>query len=94
MDKLERFNDKQFGNTTVFIHSHFKQVYNISFPKQVLISIGILVGFSDKTQYKYFFRTIPTKVTLADVMLDFTVSQRCSQIGIIYSNDPLGQQCK
>ncbi|KAI8888725.1 periplasmic binding protein-like I [Backusella circina FSU 941] len=50
------------------------------------------IGFSDKTQYKYFFRTIPTKVTLADVMLDFAVSQRWGQIGIIYSNDPLGQQ--
>lgn len=52
-----------------------------------------LVGFSDKSQYKYFYRTIPTKVTLADVMLDFTKSQGWSNIGVIYSNDPFGQQC-
>ncbi|KAI8640132.1 hypothetical protein BD408DRAFT_445435 [Parasitella parasitica] len=50
------------------------------------------IGFSDKSQYKYFYRTIPTKVTLADVMLDFVASQGWKNIGVIYENHPLGQQ--
>ncbi|KAL0135191.1 periplasmic binding protein-like I [Mucor lusitanicus] len=50
------------------------------------------IGFSDKSQYKYFYRTIPTKATLADVMLDFITSQGWKNIGVIYENDPLGQQ--
>jgi hypothetical protein len=53
-----------------------------------------LVGFSDKTQYKYFFRTIPTKITIADAMLDFVATQQWENIGVIYSNDLLGQHCK
>lgn len=53
-----------------------------------------IVGFSDKSQYRYFYRTIPTKATLADVMLDFIASQGWRNIGVIYENDPLGQQCK
>lgn len=54
---------------------------------------SLSVGFSDKSQYKYFYRTIPTKATLADVMLDFITSQGWKNIGVIYENDPLGQQC-
>lgn len=54
----------------------------------------MIVGFSDKSQYKYFYRTIPTKTTLADVMLDFVTSQNWVNIGVVYSNDVLGQQCK
>ncbi|KAI9264650.1 periplasmic binding protein-like I, partial [Helicostylum pulchrum] len=50
------------------------------------------IGFSDKSQYKYFYRTIPTKTILADVMLDFVSSQNWINIGVIYSNDLLGQQ--
>ncbi|KAG1121370.1 hypothetical protein G6F42_012496 [Rhizopus arrhizus] len=50
------------------------------------------IGFSDKSQYKYFYRTIPTKATLADVMLDFIKSQGWRNIGVVYENDPLGQQ--
>ncbi|KAK4518242.1 choline phosphate cytidylyltransferase [Mucor velutinosus] len=50
------------------------------------------IGFSDKSQYKYFYRTIPTKATLAGVMLDFIASQGWRNIGVIYDNDPLGQQ--
>lgn len=53
-----------------------------------------IVGFSDKTQYKYFYRTIPTKITIADAMLDFVVTQQWKNIGVIYSNDLLGQHCK
>ncbi|KAI7876136.1 periplasmic binding protein-like I [Mucor mucedo] len=50
------------------------------------------IGFSDKSQYRYFYRTIPTKAILADVMLDFAFSQNWVNIGVIYSNDLLGQQ--
>lgn len=54
----------------------------------------LIVAFSDKTQYKYFFRTIPTQVIAADVMLAFAASQGWSKVGVLYTNDPLGQQCK
>lgn len=53
-----------------------------------------LVAFSDKTQYKYFFRTIPTQVIAADIMLAFAASQGWSKVGVLYTDDPLGQQCK
>jgi ABC-type branched-subunit amino acid transport system substrate-binding protein len=56
-------------------------------------NLDFIVGFSDKSQYKYFYRTIPTKVTLVDVMLDFIQTQGWDNIGVIYSNDPFGQQC-
>lgn len=52
------------------------------------------VGFSDKSQYKYFYRSIPTRTTMADTMLDSVSSQNWINIGVIYSNDLLGQQCK
>ncbi|KAI9499195.1 periplasmic binding protein-like I [Zychaea mexicana] len=50
------------------------------------------IAFSDKTQYKYFFRTIPTQVIMADVMLAFAAKQGWSKVGIIYTDDPIGQQ--
>ncbi|KAI9006671.1 periplasmic binding protein-like I [Phycomyces nitens] len=50
------------------------------------------ISFSDKTQYKYFFRTIPTQVIIADVMLSFAANQGWKKIGILYTDDPLGQQ--
>jgi ABC-type branched-subunit amino acid transport system substrate-binding protein len=52
------------------------------------------VALSDKSQYKYFFRSIPTQVIFADVMLSFAALQGWSKIGIIYSDSTLGQQCK
>lgn len=65
----------------------------ISQKKRQILTCGKIVGFSDKSQYKYFYRTIPTKVTLVDVMLDFIQKQGWNHIGVIYSNDPFGQQC-
>ncbi|KAI7854854.1 periplasmic binding protein-like I [Circinella umbellata] len=50
------------------------------------------VAFSDKTQYKYFFRTVPTQVIMADVMLAFAAKQGWSKVGVIYTDDPVGQQ--
>ncbi|KAI8985943.1 periplasmic binding protein-like I [Pilobolus umbonatus] len=50
------------------------------------------IGFSDKTQYKYFFRTIPTQVIIADVMLAFAANQGWNKLGVLYTDDPLGQQ--
>ncbi|KAI7907471.1 periplasmic binding protein-like I [Cokeromyces recurvatus] len=50
------------------------------------------IAFSDKTQYKYFFRTIPTQVLVADVMLSFALKQGWNKLGILYTDDPLGQQ--
>lgn len=53
----------------------------------------LLVGFSDKTEYQYFFRTIQTPVEVADVMLSFATKQGWSKVGLIYTDDTLGQQC-
>ncbi|KAI8644802.1 hypothetical protein BD408DRAFT_430233, partial [Parasitella parasitica] len=50
------------------------------------------VAFSDKTQYKYFFRTIPTQVIIADAMLSFASKQGWDKVGVLYTDDPLGQQ--
>ncbi|KAI8083135.1 periplasmic binding protein-like I [Halteromyces radiatus] len=50
------------------------------------------VSFSDKGQFKYFFRTIPTDVVMIDAMLRFVVYQGWTKIGVIYSDDSLGQQ--
>jgi ABC-type branched-subunit amino acid transport system substrate-binding protein len=50
------------------------------------------IAFSDKTQYQYFFRTIPTQVIIADVMLSFASKQGWNKLGVLYTDDPLGQQ--
>ncbi|KAI8984560.1 periplasmic binding protein-like I [Mycotypha africana] len=50
------------------------------------------VAFSDKTQYKYFFRTIPTQVLIADVMLSFATKQGWNKLGVLYTDESLGQQ--
>ncbi|KAG1047499.1 hypothetical protein G6F43_010054 [Rhizopus delemar] len=50
------------------------------------------VALSDKTQYKYFFRTIPTQVIIADAMLEFASKEGWKKLGILYTDDPLGQQ--
>ncbi|KAI7879784.1 periplasmic binding protein-like I [Lichtheimia hyalospora FSU 10163] len=51
-------------------------------------------SLSDKTQYSYFFRTIPTKLLYADAAISFLVSQGWPTLGILYTNDDSGQQCK
>ncbi|KAI8365133.1 periplasmic binding protein-like I [Blakeslea trispora] len=50
------------------------------------------IAFSDKSQYSHFFRTIPTQVIIADVMLSFASNQGWKKLSIIYTDDPLGQQ--
>ncbi|CAO3599300.1 unnamed protein product [Absidia cylindrospora] len=50
------------------------------------------ISFSDKAQFKYFFRTIPTDVVMIDAMLHFVKKQGWTKIGVIYTDDPLGQQ--
>ncbi|KAI8376578.1 uncharacterized protein BYT42DRAFT_605670 [Radiomyces spectabilis] len=50
------------------------------------------VAFSDKTQYKYFFRTVPTEVIVADVMFAFAANQGWGKVAIVYTDDALGQQ--
>ncbi|KAI9310743.1 periplasmic binding protein-like I [Dichotomocladium elegans] len=50
------------------------------------------VSFSDKTEYKYFFRTIPTQTLVSDAMMSFAATQGWSKVGIVYSDDAMGQQ--
>ncbi|ORZ18179.1 periplasmic binding protein-like I [Absidia repens] len=50
------------------------------------------ISFSDKAQFKYFFRTIPTDVVMIDAMLHFVIKEGWTKIGVIYTDDPLGQQ--
>ncbi|KAI8075284.1 periplasmic binding protein-like I [Gongronella butleri] len=49
-------------------------------------------AFSDKSQYGYFFRTIPTDVVMIDALLHFVAHQGWSKVGVIYTDDSLGQQ--
>ncbi|KAG2171444.1 hypothetical protein INT43_009105, partial [Umbelopsis isabellina] len=50
------------------------------------------ISLSDKSQYKYFFRTIPTQIIFADTMLAYVAKQGWSKVSILYSDDALGQQ--
>ncbi|SAM05514.1 hypothetical protein [Absidia glauca] len=50
------------------------------------------VSFSDKVQFKYFFRTIPTDVVMIDAILQFVIREGWTKVGVIYTDDPLGQQ--
>lgn len=58
------------------------------------LTINSTVSLSDKSQYKYFFRTIPTQIIFADTMLAYVAKQGWSKVSILYSDDALGQQCK
>ncbi|KAH8549801.1 periplasmic binding protein-like I [Umbelopsis sp. PMI_123] len=49
-------------------------------------------SLSDKSQYKYFFRTIPTDLVYVDVILSFIASQDWGRVGILFSDDAFGQQ--
>ncbi|KAI9272945.1 periplasmic binding protein-like I [Phascolomyces articulosus] len=53
---------------------------------------AVATSLSDKTQYGYFFRTVPTKLLYADAALAFLVSQGWPSFGILYTDDDLGQQ--
>ncbi|CAM0138971.1 unnamed protein product [Umbelopsis sp. WA50703] len=50
------------------------------------------ISLSDKSQYKYFYRTIPTQIIFADTMLAYVAKQGWSKVSILYSDDALGQQ--
>ncbi|ORX62314.1 periplasmic binding protein-like I [Hesseltinella vesiculosa] len=50
------------------------------------------IALSDKSSYDYFFRTIPTQVIFADVMVSFAALQGWSKIGVIYEDTTFGQQ--
>ncbi|ORX42794.1 periplasmic binding protein-like I [Hesseltinella vesiculosa] len=49
-------------------------------------------AFSDKSQYGYFFRTIPTDIVMIDALLRFVAQQGWTKVGVLYSDDALGQQ--
>ncbi|KAI9313077.1 periplasmic binding protein-like I [Dichotomocladium elegans] len=49
-------------------------------------------ALSDKSQYGYFFRTVPTQLLYADAALSFIASQGWPVFGILYTKDDLGQQ--
>ncbi|KAI9497750.1 periplasmic binding protein-like I [Zychaea mexicana] len=53
---------------------------------------AVATSLSDKTQYGYFFRTVPTKLLYADAALAFLVSQGWPSFGILYADDDIGQQ--
>ncbi|KAI9289068.1 periplasmic binding protein-like I [Umbelopsis sp. AD052] len=50
------------------------------------------ISLSDKSQYQYFFRTIPTQIIFADTMLAYVANQGWDKVSILYSDDALGQQ--
>ncbi|CAO3633113.1 unnamed protein product [Cunninghamella blakesleeana] len=49
------------------------------------------ISFSDKTQFKYFFRTIVTNVVTVDAIFQFIAREEWQKVGVIYSDDNLGQ---
>ncbi|KAI8097085.1 periplasmic binding protein-like I [Halteromyces radiatus] len=53
---------------------------------------AVATSLSDKSQYGYFFRTIPTDLIYADAALSFIVSQGWPTIGVLYSGDDFGKQ--
>jgi ABC-type branched-subunit amino acid transport system substrate-binding protein len=53
-----------------------------------------LASLSDKSQFGYFFRTAPTNLLYSDAAITFIISQGWPALGVLYSNDDFGQQCK
>ena len=53
----------------------------------------VLASLSDKSQFSYFFRTVPTNLLYSDAAIAFIVSQSWPTIGVLYSDDDFGQQC-
>ncbi|KAG0080837.1 hypothetical protein BGZ90_011112 [Linnemannia elongata] len=47
---------------------------------------------SNKDQYGYFFRTIPTELMFGRVMMDFVASRGWKTIAVFYAGDALGSQ--
>lgn len=55
---------------------------------------AIATSLSDKSQFGYFFRTVPTNLLYSDAAIAFIQSQGWPVLGVLYSNDDFGQQCK
>ncbi|MBM6385007.1 MAG: hypothetical protein JSY10_13630 [Paenibacillus sp.] len=53
-----------------------------------------LASLSDKSQFGYFFRTTPTNLLYSDAAMAFIISQGWPVMGVLYSDDDFGQQCK
>ncbi|KAI8084342.1 periplasmic binding protein-like I [Gilbertella persicaria] len=53
---------------------------------------AIATSLSDKSQFGYFFRTVPTNLLYSDAAIRFIISQGWPQVGILYSDDDFGQQ--
>ncbi|KAF7721644.1 hypothetical protein EC973_004342 [Apophysomyces ossiformis] len=49
-------------------------------------------SLSDKSQYPYFFRTVPTRLLYADAALSFIVNQGWPAIGVLYTNSESDEQ--
>ncbi|CAO3634209.1 unnamed protein product [Mucor hiemalis] len=49
-------------------------------------------SLADKSQYEYFFRTIPTDLLYADAILSFISNQQWTAFGILYPDNDLGRQ--
>ncbi|KAG0334557.1 hypothetical protein BG004_000362, partial [Podila humilis] len=55
-------------------------------------SILKLAQLSSKEDYGYFFRTIPTELMFAGVMLDFVISRGWKSVAVFYTGDTLGSE--
>jgi hypothetical protein len=53
---------------------------------------SFIASFADKSDYHYFFRTIPTDLLYDHVIQSFLVHQNLSHLGILHTGD--NQQCK
>lgn len=49
-------------------------------------------SLADKSQYEFFFRTIPTDLLYADAILSFILNQKWTVFGILYPDNDLGRQ--
>ena len=47
---------------------------------------------SNKDDYSYFFRTIPTELMFGNVMMDFVASRGWKTIAVYYTGDSLGSE--
>ncbi|KAF9578807.1 hypothetical protein BGW38_005225 [Lunasporangiospora selenospora] len=62
------------------------------------VSVLVFSGFkarltfqlSNKDDYSYFFRTIPTELMFGTVMLDFVANRGWSTVAVFYTSDSLG----
>ncbi|CEP12702.1 hypothetical protein [Parasitella parasitica] len=48
------------------------------------------VSLADKSQYDYFFRTVPTDLLHIDTVISFVLSQNWTTMGVLYTDTDLG----